>query len=190
MFLTQWSLKIWHERGSLSDCHLTRSVISSDKSVQTFWRRWQFGYAHVRRCPNWQCWRDSESGLRETERGTEKKEKGGKDPRKIKQTHAERLAPWGPKAGHGNWPRVGALSLSMPFETAILYMISLIQILSHLNIVTTCIFTLMSVGADLSSSCRHLVALYRRNKTGFGMTSQAPVCRNLFVKSVRLNFPK
>lgn len=45
---------------------------------------------------------------------TEKKQKGGKKrlKKKSKQTHAERLAPWGPKAGHGNWPRVGATSLS------------------------------------------------------------------------------
>lgn len=101
-----WSLKIWHERDLAGYCNLTRSVILGWWIVPNFLTMLAArGCAHVRRCPNWQCWRDSASGI-ENHRGKEEKIR-----EKIRQTHAERLASWGPKAGQGNWPLVGATSL-------------------------------------------------------------------------------
>ena len=77
-----------------------------DKSVQTFLaapaslRRG--GCAHVRRCPNWQCWRDSESGLRirESKEGHRRKKtkRRKKDPRR-KKIHTQTNQPRAERAG-------------------------------------------------------------------------------------------
>lgn len=127
-------LKPWHERRCARFTHLDqiRFIYQSDKSSQTFSGtccRQMSGCAHVRRCPDWQCWRDSafwiEKPREKGQRKNKKEEKRSK--KKSKQTHAERLAPWGPKAGHGNWPRVGATSLSFfLLKHAILYTVAVI----------------------------------------------------------------
>ncbi len=79
-----WSLKIWHERDLAGYCNLTRSVILGWWIVPNFLTMLAArGCAHVRRYPNWQCWRDSAYGIENhREKGQRKKEKGGKDSRK------------------------------------------------------------------------------------------------------------
>ncbi len=98
----------------------SRWLLQSDKVCNTwvmnrsklFWRCWQLG--GVRMCEGIQTDNAGEivrMGLRITEkkdRGKKKKEE--KIREKIRQTHAERRASWGPKAGQGNWPLVGATS--------------------------------------------------------------------------------
>lgn len=96
---------------SASQTFFFSSWTPADFLVKRYWRRW--GY--VRMCEGVQTDNAGEIARLDWENPEKKDQRKNKKrgEKKIQRKNPnERLAPWGPKAGHGNWPRVGATSLS------------------------------------------------------------------------------
>lgn len=91
------SVVVWNSdtKGDVHDSRIsTRSGShQSDQSSQTFSGtccRQMSGCAHVRRCPDWQCWRDSAFGLRNPEKKDREKTKRRKKIQEKIQTNPRR----------------------------------------------------------------------------------------------------